>query len=67
VELQEPDVVFPRPLLQKQEHAKPAASDGPHLREFKNNNPGIDLRSHGFAQLIYGFSLYNSARARDDG
>jgi hypothetical protein len=67
MEQQEPDIVFPRPSLQKHEHAKTAASDGTHLREFKDNNPGICLRSHGFAQLISGFSLYNSALATNDG
>ena len=67
MEQKETDIVFPRPSLQKNEHAKTAASDGPHLREFKNNNPGVGLRSHGFAQLIDGFSLYNSARAPNEG
>src|ERR1035437_984979 len=67
MEQQEPDIVFPRPSLQKHEHAKTAASDGTHLREFKNNDPGICLRGDGFAQLISGFSLYDSALAPNDG
>jgi hypothetical protein len=66
MEKQEPDVVFPRPSLQKREHAKTAPSDGPHFREFKDDNLGVCLRSHGFAQLISGFSLYNSALAPND-
>jgi hypothetical protein len=67
MEEQEPDVVLPRPSLQEYEHAKTAASEGTHLREFKDNNPGVCLRNHGFAQLIRGFSRYHSARAPNDG
>jgi hypothetical protein len=52
MEQQEPNVVFPRPSLQKYEHGKTAASEGTHLREFKDNNLGVCLRDHGFAQLI---------------
>jgi hypothetical protein len=63
MEQQEPDIVFPRPSLQKHQHAKTAASDCPHLREFKDNNPGVRLRGDGFAQLITSFSLHNSALA----
>src|ERR1700723_700504 len=63
MEQQEPDVVFPRPSLQKHKHAKTASSDFSHLREFKDNNPGVGLRGHGIAQLISGFSFYNSSLA----
>jgi hypothetical protein len=66
MEQQEPDVVFPRPSLQKHEHAKTTASDGTHLREFKDNNPGVFLRSHGFAQLISRFFLHDSALTSND-
>ena len=66
MEEQEPDVVFPRPSLQKREHAKTTASDGTHFRQFKDDNPGVCLRSHGFAQLISGFALDNSALAPND-
>jgi hypothetical protein len=31
MEQQEPDIVFPRPSLQKHEHAKAASTDGAHL------------------------------------
>jgi hypothetical protein len=66
MEQKETDVVSPRPSLQRHEHAETAASDGPHFREFKDNDPGICLRSHGLAQLVSGFSLYNPARAPND-
>jgi hypothetical protein len=56
-----------RPSLQKYEHAKTAASEGPHLREIMDNNPGVCLRDHGFAQLVSGFSRYHSAFATNDG
>ena len=66
MEQQEPDVVFPRPALQKREHAQTTASDGTHLREFKDNNPSLRLRGDSFPQLRSGFSLYNSALAAKD-
>ena len=44
--------MFSRPSLQKRKHAKTATSDGTHFREFNDDNPGVCLRSHGFAQLI---------------
>jgi hypothetical protein len=64
---QEPDVVFPRPSLQKHKHAKTIVSNFTHLREFKDNNPGVGLRGHTFAQLISGFSFYNSSLAPKNG
>jgi hypothetical protein len=67
MEQQEPGIVLSRPSSQKNEHAETAASDGTHLREFNDNDPGFCLRGHGFAQLTNGFSLYNSALAPDDG
>jgi hypothetical protein len=48
------------------EHAKTAASDGSHLREFEDDNPGICLRGDGFQQLRAGFFLVNFARAAND-
>jgi hypothetical protein len=67
MEQQESDIVFSRPSLQGHEHAKAAASDGTHFREFKDNNPRVCLRGYGFAQLGSGFSLHNSAFAPNDG
>jgi hypothetical protein len=67
MEQQEPDIVLPRPSLQKREHPKTAASNGTHLRKLKDNNPCVCLRGYGFAQLIGGFSLYDSALAPNDG
>src|ERR1035437_11055060 len=59
--------MFSRPSSQKHEHAKTDASHGTHLREVKHDNPGVCLRGHGFAQLICGFALHNSALALNDG
>jgi hypothetical protein len=58
--------VLSRPSLQKYEHAKTATSDSAYLRECKDNNTGIRLRGHGFAQFMSGVVLCNSARARND-
>jgi hypothetical protein len=66
MEQQESDIVLPRPSLQKHEHAKTAAADGTHLREFKDNNSCFCLRGYGFPQLIRGFSLHKSAFAPND-
>jgi hypothetical protein len=52
--------------LQKDEHSKPAAFDGTHIRELNHNNPGICLRGHGFAQFESGFALHNTALALND-
>jgi hypothetical protein len=40
---QEPDIVFPCPSLQKRERTETTASEGTHLREFKDNNPSVRL------------------------
>jgi hypothetical protein len=66
MEQQESNAVCPRPSLQKYEHADTTAPEGTHLRQFKDNNPGVCLRGHGFAQLISGFTRHNSARAPND-
>jgi hypothetical protein len=58
--------MFMRPAPQEHKRAETDASYGTHRTEVKDDNPGVSLQSHGFAQLVCGFALHKSALALND-
>ncbi|MGA3107386.1 MAG: hypothetical protein ABSD53_23120 [Terriglobales bacterium] len=58
--------MFSRPSSQEHKHAETDASQGTHLRQVKDDNLGIRVRSHDLPQLMCGFALYKPALAFND-